>query len=104
MGHYFKKTNGVENNDLIKLKAYKLLSEIRGRILARIQNDAINKVQYSKDDSKELLELLQFIANPEKWDYSGLCSKTDKEVLEVLEYLLNDNSTEIFRRKAPSSF
>jgi len=82
----------VEN---IELKAYKLLAKIRGKMLSKIQHEARNKVEFCKDKPEEYQKWIEYIANPEKWDYCGLLKKEEKKELEILEYLLDDNMKEI---------
>lgn len=83
-------------SDVMKLKTYKLLAEIRGKFLSRIISDARNKTEYFKDNVEELSKFTEFIANPKKWDYCGMLSKEDIKVLETLEYLLDDEQDEIY--------
>jgi hypothetical protein len=79
------------------LKAYKLLAQLRGQMLSRIEHEAKNKTEYCKDKPEKSQELMEYISNPAKWDHCGLLSKEDKKVLETLEYLLNDDAKEIKR-------
>ena len=79
----------------IEFKAYKLLSDIRGRMLSSIDSKAKIAVEYRKSKPEEMHEDFKYIADPAKWDHASILSKENKAVLEVLEYLLNDNQTEI---------
>jgi len=79
----------------MELKAYKLLAELQGRLLARIKDKIRNKVEYCKDKPDEIFELMEYISNPAKWDYCGLLSKEDKAVLETIEFLLDDKMENI---------
>lgn len=80
----------------MQLKAYKMLAQIRGSMLNQVRQRAMNKVEYIKGEKPdELLELLTNIANPAKWSYCGLLSAEDKAILEVLEFLLNDEQKEV---------
>lgn len=83
----------------IEIKAYKLLAEIRGNMLSKIQHQARICVEYKKEKPDELYEWFEYIANPDKWDYCGILKKEDKAVLEVLEYLLNDDEKELIKYK-----
>ena len=82
----------------MELKAYKMLSEIRGSILSRIFQESRNVVEFNSSPEK-MEEKFRNISNPGKWDYCGLLSKEDKRTLEVLEYLINDDRKEIFKYK-----
>lgn len=86
-------------SDTMKLKVYKELALIRGRILNRIIQDARKKFEYHKDNNEELLKFVEYIANPKQWDYSGLLYKEDIARLELLEYLLDDDRNEIIQYK-----
>jgi len=83
----------------MELKVYQLLAKIRNGMLSKIRHEAINKTEYCQDKPDRVLEWMEFIANPAKWDYSGLLSKEDKKLLEVLEYLIDDDMTEIRQYK-----
>jgi len=82
-----------------ELKAYKLLAKIRGVMLSRIEHEARNKAEYCKDKPEDSQKWMEYIANPEKWDYCGLLAKEEKKVLEVLEYLLDDDMIDMRVRK-----
>lgn len=82
----------------MELKAYKLLAQLRGNILGKIELEARRKFEFS-NDPEEHKKVLENISNPAKWDYCGLLNKEDKKVLETLEYLLDDDMTEIRRYK-----
>lgn len=77
-------------DDQIKLKIHEMLHSIYARMFTRVLYTARNCVEYRKDKPEEVMKEMENIANPEKWDYSGLLSKEDKRVLETLEYLLSD--------------
>lgn len=81
-----------------ELKAYKILANIRGAMLSRIEHEARNKTEYCKDKPEESQKWMEYIADPSKWDYCGLLKKEEKAVLETLEYLLNDYMPEMHRR------
>jgi len=85
----------MTTSEKMELKAYKLLAQLRYDMLSRIQNEARNKVEYRKDKPEESQQLLEYIANPAKWDHCGLLRKEDKKLLEILEFLLDDNAAEI---------
>ena len=85
--------NPTMTNDM-ELKAYKLLAKIRGSILSRIEHEARNKAEYSKDKPEDLQKWMEYFGNPEKWDYCGILKKEQHLVLKTLEYLLDDNATE----------
>ena len=96
-----------DNNNglLIKLKAYKILAEIRSRMLSRLESEARTKLQYSKNDPESLIQFIESIGYPDKWEYYGTLSKEDKEVMETIEYLLKEEpSTQFFRRKSPTKY
>lgn len=82
-------------SEKMEFKAYKLLAQIRKDIIWKIQNEARNRIQYCKEKPEEFAKLVEYISNPGKWDYCGLLNKEDKRVLEVVEYLLNDDMDEI---------
>ena len=82
----------------IEYKAYKLLAELRKSLLTKIVHEAKNKVQYS-DNPEDMKKWMEYISNPEKWDYSGIMRKEDLRIMEVLEYLVNDDANEIIKYK-----
>lgn len=77
-------------SDKMKLKAYQLLSEIKDKMLRKIMQEARNRTEYDKDKPEESALWMEYISNPDKWEYCGLLSDQDKKVMETLEYLLND--------------
>lgn len=79
----------------IELKAYYLLSRIRGAMLSRIEHEAKNKAMYCTEKPEESQLWMGYIADSSKWDYCGLLKKEEKSVLEVLEFLLDDNMDEM---------
>lgn len=81
----------------MELKAYKILYETYLRMFMRIRTTACNCVEYRKDKPEEVFKEMEYISNPDKWDYCGILNKQDKAVLETLQYLLNDNNQEIQR-------
>ena len=83
----------------MELKAYKLLAELRGRLIGSIIHECRNKRDYCKDKPEELFKLIESIVTPEKWDYHGILDKKDQEIINVLEYLIDDNSTKIKSNK-----
>lgn len=87
------------SSELMELKAWKLLAQIRGRMISTIVNKAQNKVEYCFDTLKEHQELMGYIANPAKWDYCGILNTEDKTQMELLEYLLEDEAKEIYKRR-----
>lgn len=89
-------------NDNMKLKAYKRLAELRGKMFSKILYEARNKTEYAHLDSnteKEIRKWIGAIANPDKWEYFGILSKEDMRELETLEFLLNDDKTEMEKYK-----
>jgi hypothetical protein len=83
----------------IEYKAHKLLAELRKSLLTKIIHEAKNKVEYCQDKPEELKKWMEYISNPEKWDYCGIMRKEDLRVMEVLEYLVNDDANEIIKYK-----
>ncbi len=55
----------------------------------------MNCVEYRQDKPDEVMKQMEHIANPGKWDYSGLLREDEKAVMEVLEYLLHDDMKEL---------
>ncbi len=86
-------------SELMELKAYKMLAQIRGRFMSSVVHNAKNKLEYSKDKPEELFKFTESIGNPEKWDYYGVLDLKDKHIMEILEYLLDDDVKEIIKRK-----
>ncbi|MFA7307587.1 MAG: hypothetical protein WC026_13045 [Hyphomicrobium sp.] len=86
-------------NEKMELKAYKLLADLQGKLLDRITLEAERKAEYCKDKPEESQKWMEYISNPDKWDYCGLMSKEDMKVLDTIEYLLNNDATEIKKRK-----
>ncbi len=87
-------------NNNMELKAHKILHDIYARMFNRIWNTARNCVEYKKEKPDEVFKEMEHISNPAKWDYCGILSKEDMAVLEVLEYLMNDDQTEIRKHKS----
>lgn len=88
----------VANKDM-ELKAYKILAETYKSMFYHVMDRARNCVQYKSNTPEDIIDVLSSISNPEKWDYSGLISKERQAVLDTVEYLLNDELTEITKRK-----
>lgn len=87
------------SNKNMELKAVRILADIRGELIGNIRHQVRNKVQYSKDDPDDVFKEMEFISNPAKWEYCGLLKKEDMKVMEVLEYLLDDNQDGIIPYK-----
>lgn len=81
----------------MELKAYKMLAELRGSMLSQIDRITKNNAEFRKDKPDELYEAIESIANPSKWDKHSIISKENIAVLEVLEFLLNDNQEKIHK-------
>ncbi len=79
----------------MELKVYKLLAEKRGRLIGNIMHQCSNKRDYCKDKPDELFKLIESIVTPKKWDYHGILDEKDRTIINVLEYLIDDNSNEI---------
>ena len=80
----------------VKHKALKELAQINENLLRGILGRIRNAVEYSHIQTDEdRLKLLTNIATPDKWNYIGLISNEDKAIKEVLEYLMDKESTKI---------
>ena len=74
---------------IFKEKVYKLLYEKYKRLYTIIRTRSENVVQYGqKEDWKKFLET---IINEETHELTGIISKQDKEIIAILEYLIDDN-------------
>jgi hypothetical protein len=74
---------------IIKEKAYKLLHEKYKRLYTIIRTRTQNVLEYGQRE--DAVKFLQTIVDEDTHDLTGIISKTDKEVLEVLEYLVDDD-------------
>ena len=83
----------------MEVKAVRILADIRGQLLDRIIHDAKIKMEYQRDDIDELRKLAEYISNPKKWNYTGYLHNEDIKVMEVIEFLLDDNQDEIIPYK-----
>lgn len=83
----------------LELKAYQELARLHGQLLSSLIYKAKHTMEYFKDNPEEMKKAMEFMATPNKWDHSGLLSKEDKKVLEMLEYLINDELIEIRKRE-----
>ena len=83
----------------MELKAYKLLAQLRLQMLNHVRREARNCVEYRKDKPEDVFKVMEHISNPGKLEYCGLIRKEDKLVMETLEYLLNDELSEIWINK-----
>lgn len=79
----------------IELKAYKLLYQKKSQLLGAIRQQARNSFEYNKDKPEELLKKMEVIGESSLWDYHGIMNKTDIAIIEVLEYLIDDEATVI---------
>jgi hypothetical protein len=86
-----------------ELKIQKKLASLRDSMLNTIYHRAVNLLQYSKDKPDEFVNFVESIAMPEKWDYNGILSKEDKQLLEFLEFLADDKKTEVYKLRNPKS-
>lgn len=83
----------------IELKIYKKLYEINSAVLQTIVHrtqgrldtrDTYKSVGVSKE--QEDIELMEAIANKDKWDFYGICNNDKIKLMEFLEYLLDDKA------------
>ncbi len=88
----------MRTSNNIESKAYRLLAEIREKMLSRIIFEAKNHVEYKKDKPEDSQKFMEYISDASKWDYCGLLSKEDKAILEVLEYIVDDNQNDIRKK------
>ena len=57
-------------------------------------------MEYHDNKTKEeVVEKFDNIANPAKWDKTGILRSEERAKLELLEYLLNDNLNEVSKYK-----
>ena len=77
----------MKNN--FKEKAYKLLHEKYKRLYTVLRTRAENVVTYGQNG--DAIKFLQTVVEDEANDLHGILSKTDKEVIRLLEYLVNDD-------------
>lgn len=80
----------------IELKIYRKLYELNSAVLRTIVHRVDGRLQYRDKvdvDEKEKrdIELMESIANKDKWDYNGICSNDKIKLMEYLEYLLDDD-------------
>jgi len=81
----------------IELKIYKKLYEINSAVLRAIVHRVDDRLAYRDKvdvDKKEKrdIELMEAIANKDKWDFHGICSNDKIKLMEFLEYLLDDKA------------
>ncbi len=86
----------------IEIKATRILLNLHAQLLNGIMFKIDNIVQYKQDKPEEIMAVLENISNPERWEYCGIINDKDKVVIEVLEYLLNDDQKEIHKYKRKS--
>jgi len=75
-------------------KIHKKLYKLNASILSQIVHRARTNHEYYKDTeegNKKTSELMGDIGNIDKWDYSGICSKENTNMIKFLEYLINDD-------------
>jgi hypothetical protein len=82
-------------SDLMKAKAYKLLMEQYRSTMASIISLANRKSQYANaEEQQEALKLIGLYGNSRKpqWDKHGIQSQGEANLIETLEYILNDQT------------
>jgi hypothetical protein len=75
-------------NDLFKEKAYKILSEKYKRLYTTISTRARNALEFG--EKEDAVKVLRTIVEEGEDVMTGIISKTDKEVIKLLEYLLDN--------------
>lgn len=76
---------------LFKEKAYKVLYEQYKAMYSRILHRATNALQYGQKDDHE--KLIRTIVETGNYPESGLISKADQQMVETLQYLLDDDES-----------
>lgn len=81
----------------IELKIYRKLYELNSAVLRTIISRAQDRIEYRdrvhvEEKEKRDIELMESIANKEKWDYYGICNNDKIKLMEFLEYLLDDKA------------
>lgn len=77
-------------SELIREKAYKrLVYEYKNLAMEMIRRSQ-NLLDYAKTGD-DALKLVSSIADRGTWDYHGIQRKEDSRIVELLEYLLDDN-------------
>lgn len=71
-------------------KAYKRLASEYKSLAMGMVHRCQNILDYAKT-GPDALKLLSDIADMGKWDYNGIQRKEDSRIVEMLEYLLDDN-------------
>lgn len=84
----------LKRTDDIELKAWRRLAELRGLLLSSIRYKAQNTIEY-QNKPDEILEQMRRFASEYQWRKHGLIRETDAAELLLLEYLLNDNESEV---------
>ena len=80
------------SND-IEFKAYKLLYEKKTELLSVIRHQARMRSEYGKPE--ESVRQLEVIGDSSLWDEAGIMNQGDIDIINVLEYLINDEETVI---------
>jgi hypothetical protein len=87
----------------IEEKAKDLLATEERFLLQKIIHEARMMVEYreyrEEKDPEACFKFIETIADPSKWDYHGLRHKEGQKIVDVLEYLLDDNMKEIKHTK-----
>ena len=77
-------------SELIREKAYKRLAYEYKTLAMGIIHRCQNVLDYAKTGD-DALKLISSIVDMGKWDYHGIQRKEDSRIVEILEYLLDDN-------------
>lgn len=77
-------------SELIREKAYKKLAYEYKSLATEMIRRSQNILEYAKT-GEDALKLISSIADKSKWDYCGIQQKENSHIIEILEYLLDDN-------------
>ncbi len=73
---------------LFEARAYKRLYEMYKSTLLAIIHNAKTAVDYKLQNQKEMNEMMQIIADENKWGSIGIESKIDSKIIDELEKCL----------------
>jgi len=77
------------SKELFKEKAYKMLYQKYKSLYETIYFRASNAKEYGQKDDQ--LKVIETIIEKDKYPHIGIQSESDRKIIEMLEYLLDDN-------------
>lgn len=86
----------------IKEEAYRILFENQFRLLGKIRLEIKNRLDYGKDLTKDEMEFLNRLTDHSKYDYNGIQSKSDQDIFNTLQRLVEVPDWWNFHKKIPN--